>query len=503
MAKLKDNKLLQSLYLTYKNYKKYIYASLINYEFEKAKDSSLTLEEIKEYNAHRETHPQRILCNAPFTSLYFGVNGNVTVCGYNKSVILGNVSTDKMKDIWNSDKQKELQQYILNYDLKHGCQLCLQKIKTKDYHRASIYYDTPVYDNSNLLRKVTFELSNLCNLECVMCNGELSSQIRKNREGRAPLKGFYTEEFVDDIAPYLKDLVFAQFLGGEPLLIKIYYPIWNKIIEINKKCRISLQTNATILPAKFEELLQSGQFTVGVSIDSFKKEKFEKIRFRADFDEVMRNVERYLDYRKKGLIDMLVNFVPMNINYDEIPDVLSFANKHNISLSMCELEFPYEYSFKSMKSSELVNAIEYLEKYKLKANYTHTLIQKQNIKVYNDHILQLKNLLQIIKEVEKEYPYENDFNELKLKQDFDTRFNEMPFSKHEKIRGLFFDYISNYEGRDSYKEVLFYLNQYFCRRVSFFKEYQNLSDLDTSYEHILLNEFRSVLKNINDEIELK
>jgi MoaA/NifB/PqqE/SkfB family radical SAM enzyme len=41
------------------------------------------------------------------------------------------------------------------------------------------------------------ELNNTCNLECVMCIGELSSSIRKNREKLPAIRSPYDEAFVE------------------------------------------------------------------------------------------------------------------------------------------------------------------------------------------------------------------------------------------------------------------------------------------------------------------
>jgi MoaA/NifB/PqqE/SkfB family radical SAM enzyme len=73
-----------------------------------------------------------------------------------------------------------------------------------------------------------FELSNECNLECVMCNGSFSSSIRKNREKLPPIISPYNDDFVNELDAFIPHLTDAKFLGGEPFMIEIYLKIGNE-----------------------------------------------------------------------------------------------------------------------------------------------------------------------------------------------------------------------------------------------------------------------------------
>ena len=111
-----------------------------------------------------------------------------------------------------------------------------------------------------------FELSNICNLECVMCNGDYSSLIRKNREKRDELAIPYDEKFLLQLEEYIPFLEEVKFYGGEPFLIELYYGIWEKIIRLNPAVRISVQTNATVLNRRVNEVLSKTNFHINVSL---------------------------------------------------------------------------------------------------------------------------------------------------------------------------------------------------------------------------------------------
>lgn len=61
---------------------------------------------INKYNAQRTLSIQHKLCHAPFQSLYFGRDGNVTACCYNRNVILGSYPKQSLLDIWQEKLSK-------------------------------------------------------------------------------------------------------------------------------------------------------------------------------------------------------------------------------------------------------------------------------------------------------------------------------------------------------------------------------------------------------------
>ena len=118
--------------------------------------------------------------------------------------------------------------------------------------------------------------SRIPNLECIMCYGNFSSSIRKNREKLPSTPTVYDEKFLESLDPIIPDLKYVKFLGGEPFLINIYYEVWERIIECNPNCLIDVQTNGTILNDRVKDILERGNFRIGVSLDSLKKETYER-----------------------------------------------------------------------------------------------------------------------------------------------------------------------------------------------------------------------------------
>lgn len=466
--------------------------------YSKAVNPTISLEQARQYNLTRTEGPQTLLCNAPFTSLFINMNGTVNVCGYNKTFILGNINEQKLSDIWNGERHRKLQEAIRNFNLSNGCQACQSKIENGDYHRASIYFDSPKASKKYTLKKITFELSNTCNLECVMCNGELSSLIRKNVEHRPPLKQNKTDYLVQQLSDFIPQLEFVQFLGGEPLLIKPYYDIWDKIVRENPDCTISVQTNCTVLPKGFINLLDSSdRFIISVSIDSFDKENYERIRVRGDFNEVMKNFQILYRYKVQNKIKLFLNFVPMTINWHEIPVAVDFANKHQIILSMCEVESPYEYSFFSMASVELKKVIDFLvENRPVKKG---NIFELHNFNLYNNQITQLKNMDRLVSRSEELFDLDKSgITHDEAMSQFEQNVIQLPVY-NDKIKAYLKEHLlEKIASMDKTQQLRVYneFNRYYYVRTSFFVQNKQENIETENFEGLVLNELKSIIKVI-------
>jgi MoaA/NifB/PqqE/SkfB family radical SAM enzyme len=171
-----------------------------------------------------------------------------------------------------------------------------------------------------------FELSNVCNLACVMCDGRYSSIIRSEREKLPPVHNPYSPGFVKELEEFIPHLSKAKFQGGEPFLISIYYEIWEEIIRLNPKCVISVQTNGTVLNKRIESFLSRGNFHITVSVDAVSRVVFESIRIRGDFQNVMDNISSFRSYCKRKNSYFGVATCPMQQNWHEIPDIINYCN---------------------------------------------------------------------------------------------------------------------------------------------------------------------------------
>jgi MoaA/NifB/PqqE/SkfB family radical SAM enzyme len=365
---------------------------------------------IQSYNTSRTCAKKSIVCHAPYVNLNFEQTGDVRACCYNFKHVLGKWPEQSVREIWQGQKLEALRGYISENNLGGGCMECGKMIEAGNYQGVRArYYDEFATNSlsdkfSNLTRKFTggfaypkvmeFELSNECNLECIMCNGSFSSSIRKNREKLPPIISPYNEKFVDELEEFIPHLTDAKFLGGEPFMIDIYLSIWERILKINPGIRIHITTNGTFLNNRIKNLLEGLNAGIILSIDSVEKEIYKKIRINGNYDKVMENLEYFIDYtaRKKTFISMAA--CPITTNWRELPQMLEFCLAKNIALYFNVVFTPFDLSLRELGVKELGEVVSFLENYTL-PEIKGSLQSPRNLSIsaYYDFVLLLKDWL--------------------------------------------------------------------------------------------------------------
>jgi MoaA/NifB/PqqE/SkfB family radical SAM enzyme len=302
--------------------------------------ATVSLEKIKDYNKNRSFGPKKRICYAPFTNMHFQMNGDVSSCSFNYDYTIGNVHRQTIKEIWFGEKAAHFRETLASYNLDK-CLSCKKVLESGNYSSfPPLKYDIHADDDTQYPTQMSFEISNLCNYECIMCNEDFSSLIRKNRMNLPPLKYYYPDNFIEQLKEFIPHLNIASFIGGEPLLIKAYFEIWNEILKENRHCTIHIQSNGSYLPPAFLDMLESGQFEIGISIDAPDKETFEKIRVNAVFEEVEQNIRTLLSYKKRGKVFLNFNYCPLTVNWNALPQMVEYANKADVALKIVNVETP-------------------------------------------------------------------------------------------------------------------------------------------------------------------
>ncbi len=317
---------------------------------------------ILDYNNHRPYGPAQRFCYAPFSNLFFNTDGKAIVCCKNTKVVLGKYPGSSIHSMWFSEKIDRLRAYIQHNDLSHGCYKCREALHSGNYGSmtASGFDFLRAWPVSEYPRMMEFELSNVCNLECEMCSGRVSSGIRKHREGREPLKMPYDSNFVKQLEEFIPHLKQARFYGGEPFMIDIYYDIWNAFITANSNIDLYVLTNGTILNDTVKSLLERGNFTINVSVDSFQKDCYERIRVNAVFEKTMEHLHYFNDYMQRHRKQLRVFITPTRTNWREIPEMVKQCNEWNMEVYFSVAYYPETLSLWNLP---IVNQKEILDFY--------------------------------------------------------------------------------------------------------------------------------------------
>jgi MoaA/NifB/PqqE/SkfB family radical SAM enzyme len=351
----------------------------------------LTQATINEYNLTRKTRDKSVICHAPFTSINFEQNGNATACCYNRVHVLGTYPQNTIKEMWMGKDAELLRNYIKKNDLSGGCKLCMEQLNAKNY--AGVHaklFDAFGNNTENITypKIFEFEISNTCNLECVMCSGYYSSSIRKNREHAPELISPYNDNFVEQLREFIPHLTDARFLGGEPFLINIYYNIWEKIAELNPDMTIHITTNGTVLNNKAKRLLEKLKCNINLSIDSLDQNNYSKIRKNGKLENVLDNFKYFKQYTSKKNTYLTFAICPMIDNWKDIPDILKFCNHNRVGLYFSTVIYPLQSSLRSLSLSDLNQVINFFEKNI--PRYTLLPNTIQNVKNFKGLINQLK-----------------------------------------------------------------------------------------------------------------
>jgi len=309
----------------------------------------------REYNSFRPGGELPLFCYLPFNSMTFSMSGRVYVCSYNKNILLGRYPDQTIEQIWQGEEAVKLREHMRHNDLSYGCGHCkfyFDKGKFTNLRPPSFdrYSEHTVADTPGVLE---FELSNECNLECQMCNGNVSSSIRKRRDGLPPLHNPYDDAFLEQLRPYLSNIKEAKFYGGEPFLIPMYFRIWEMIAELNPTCELFVITNGTHWNPRVEALVRNLNMDVAISIDSLQKERLEKIRKNARMDVLMENISRFnAILRPKGK-HLSLSFTVQQENWQELPDFVRYCNSIEASVYVSYLDSPKEYAIAELPMEEL------------------------------------------------------------------------------------------------------------------------------------------------------
>lgn len=419
---------------------------------------------VKNYNNNRPLGPHKKLCYAPFNNLYFGLNGMVSACCYNRTYLLGTYPENSINEIWQGEKANDLRKFMEQNDLSHGCDKCGEQILSGNHEAVlASTYDYFATDDTNYPTRIDFELSNTCNFECIMCNGGASSSIRKNIEKRPPIPNVYDEQFLIQLDPYIKHLKYTKFLGGEPFLIETYYAIWDKIIAANPGCLINVQTNGSVLNNRVKNILNKGIFTINVSIDSINKINSEKIRQRSNFDTIMANIEYFAEYCKRNGTHLNFCFCPMQSNWQEVPEFINFANKNEALVYFNIVKEPHQQALWTMSYSKLTEVYNYLSAYQHTEN---SYKEKKNKRHYTDFVKQLsywmkeaqKRELEMIKDATKS----NDKIREQIMERVMSKAKEMNFKERVIDNTYDYDYLlsqlnQRIEAKDTEQEKKEYL----------------------------------------------
>lgn len=353
------------------------------------------------YNAQRITTNTTRACHAASSSMFFGRNGWISACCVRRQPPYGIWPEKSVADVWFSDHRAQLDRALSENILPHGCTICSDQILAGNFrgtvaHSFDYVINRAPADREALLRsdpgarvyplRLEFELSNKCNLECAMCSGEFSSLIRQNREHLPPLADVYDDRLVEQLREFVPHLKEADFRGGEPFLIDIYYAIWELLIELNPECIISITSNGTAFSPKIKRVVENLNVHLIFSLDSLHAPTYENIRRNGKLEKTLANIDAFHEIATRRRKTIGFAFCVMQSNWREVPDLLAYASARNASIRMNTVYSPASSSISALPRDEQIRIGTFLRS---SVKSPNSQIEAQNNKAVEDFCLQI------------------------------------------------------------------------------------------------------------------
>jgi organic radical activating enzyme len=280
-------------------------------------------------------------CIMPWIHLHTTPEGVAAPCciadSCSNHVGVGNAKTQRLMDLVNSPKMKQLRLDMIDGKKNTECQKCYQhedvgiasfrQSVNKSYMAG--YHD--VYDNTNIedgsldkfnMRYYDIRFSNICNFKCRTCGQEYSSQweqenLRNNVTYAMSFPKNSNTEFLQDVLDQIPNMEVAYFAGGEPLITEEHYILIEEMIRKNRTdILLRYNTNLSNLKFKNKDLIGLWKhFTrpieVYASVDHVK-ERAEYIRHGTDWGVVENN---FWAVKKEPNVRLQLNTVLSALNY--------------------------------------------------------------------------------------------------------------------------------------------------------------------------------------------
>lgn len=139
--------------------------------------------------------------------------------------------------------------------------------------------------------RLWIELTNHCNLRCVMCPNK---DLKNEEKGFMDMDLF--QKIVDEAARFIFDVHLLH--RGESLLHPLFFEMAR--YSVDKKIRTLLHTNGTVLDEeKSRKLIETGLDVLSFSFDGYDKRTYESIRVNGDFEKTVNNIQRFLQIKKE------------------------------------------------------------------------------------------------------------------------------------------------------------------------------------------------------------
>ena len=326
-------------------------------------------------------------CYAPWTNIHINTTGRYKTCCAGTDEI-GDLRIIPIKDLLSSTTLNGIKSSLHQNQTNQNCTVCARQEQHSSVSERTWYNNIAEHQSIELdqlsaqqIQNLDIRWSNTCNLSCVYCDHEASSQwaaLKKQPVERLDytntLPGLL--EFIDGNRATIKNLA---LLGGEPLLQKendaLLDVIANHVhINIITNLSVPLENNRI-----FHKLLAKDNVMWDISFETVE-DQFEYVRHGSGWPLMLKNIQylkqaikdkhghnigitsQYSVYNAMNLSELHQYFADYDLpmmRWNELhyPDVLSVASlpKHYLNKAIAELELSKQYHYMPVQEKFLAD----------------------------------------------------------------------------------------------------------------------------------------------------
>lgn len=257
-----------------------------------------------------------LLCTKPFDEVYICADSMVYFCCINNRAI-GNIKNSSLQEIWFGKDAKTIRDAFLRHDYIGCSAVCPFINNIPKPAESSVQPDIK-------LKAISYAITNLCNLRCIMCINNSSNSI--------PIP--FEKTVWNNIKDLIKDLDDFLITGGEFFSIPESTDILKFLVESNFDGRFNIITNLHMIKEDDIILLTKLRSSLEISIDSWDNDTYKKIRIPQTLEHFLfkLNVLNRIKTENRSKYPVLTNkFVIMLINHSQLLHAILRAQDHDFS----------------------------------------------------------------------------------------------------------------------------------------------------------------------------
>lgn len=296
-----------------------------------------------------------------------------------------------VEDLWNGKEFQDIRNQFNKRQMPKQCNVCVNNEKSnllsmRQYNNRKYSKEVEFYTNNQKTivdTPIYWDLrpSNICNLECVMCDTKNSSSISSRvdtwkktftitKEQGKVLGKVYGQRQEDSYFKYMKSNIDnvqeILFAGGEPFLMPEVLHLLEWLTENNysKNIELSILTNGTAFRSKWMNMLKSfKKLNLSISLDGVE-EIVEYARYPNKWSSLERNVVKFNELNKESNCNVHLNPCIHIMNFIGLHKLFSFAKQHDIDISPTLVYNAQDYDYLYIGRIKTDMFIEELEKCK-------------------------------------------------------------------------------------------------------------------------------------------